>query len=164
MYPRSVISFERNIAPRSSSSVALCLGLRSSANMMVKSYALLESEPTSSASTREVSGRDCGSAATVGLGSDTAVAVAVGIGVGGTGVSATVVGAIGVTVEAAVRICVAVGSASDEHAVADNALIAMTLVANDDRSMWCSEIRIIGWVSIIEGAVSTYERGYSVDW
>ena len=112
------------------------------------------------------------------------MAVAVGIGVGGTGVSTTAVGAIGVTVGAAVRICVAattvvaatsvgtsvgtigvaVGSASDEHAVAANALIAITPVANDDRSMWCSEIRIIGWVSIIEDAVFTYERGYSVDW
>ncbi len=83
----------------------------------------------------------------------------VGAAVGTCGPATTVVAGTSVG-----TIIVAVGSASDEHAVADNALIAMTPVANDDRSMWCSEIRIIGWVSIIEDAVFTYERGYSVDW
>jgi len=105
---------------------------------------------------------------TVGL-ATAAAAVAVGTGVVGTGVSTAAVGAIGEVVGTAVGTCVgtirvAVGSASDEHAVIVNAVIAMKPVTNNNRSLGWSDVRIMGSLSIIEGPVSTYERGYSVDW
>ena len=111
----------------------------------------------------EVSGCDVGFAATVGLGGR--VTVDVGTGVGGAGVLATAVGTIGVIVEVAEGTSVAtttdvaaafvgtigvvVGSASDVHAIADNALVATTApIAN--RNMGFGEIRIIRSLSIIE--------------
>ncbi len=124
--------------------------------MMVKSYALLESDSKSSESTRESSRIEIAVAAvgaTVGL-AVAAAAVAVGTGVGGTGVPTGGVGAIGVAVGTAVgtlvgTISVAVGTASDVHAIANTALIAATAPIAD-RSLGFREIRIIRSLSIIE--------------
>ena len=124
--------------------------------MMVKSYALLMSDSKSSASTRETSRIEfaiVAVGATVGL-AVAAAAVAVGTGVGGTGVSTGAVGAIRVAVETVVgsfvgTIAIAVGTASDVHAIANTALIAATAPIAD-RRMGFREIRIIRSLSIIE--------------